>query len=148
MEEKLTIGAVSRRIGVPSKTIRFYEQQGVIAPPGRTDAGYRLYTASDIRRLRLVKRARLLGLSLPQVRALVDQAFASECGEFAETVLELIAAQRQEIHRRIGELEALELELKELERHVRICDCEAEPGQLVADCSFCSLIDEEGGENE
>jgi DNA-binding transcriptional MerR regulator len=148
MGEKLTIGVVSRRIGVPSKTIRFYESQGVITAPERTEAGYRLYSPTDIRRLRLAKRARLLGLSLPQVKALVNQAFASECGEFTETVLALIATQREQIHRRIAELEALESELDALERHVQVCACEGAPGQLVADCSFCSLIDEEGGENQ
>jgi DNA-binding transcriptional MerR regulator len=146
MGEKLTIGAVSKRLGMPSKTIRFYESQGVIAAPGRTEAGYRLYTPTDLRRLRLAKRARLLGLSLPQVRALVHQAFASECSEFAEQLLGLIAGQRAEIRRRIEELAALEGEVDELERHVQGCECDLESGQHVADCSFCSLIDEEGGE--
>jgi MerR family copper efflux transcriptional regulator len=146
MGKQLTIGAVSRRIGIPSKTIRFYEAQGVIAAPGRTQAGYRLYSSTDIRRLRLAKRARLLGLSLSQVKVLVDQAFASECGEFAEQILALIAAQRDEIQGRIEVLEALEAELNELERHVQGCKCDLEPGQRVADCSLCSLIDEKGGE--
>ena len=55
------------------------------------------------------------------MKALVEQAFTSECGEFAERVLTLIAKQREAIHRRIEELEALESELKELEHHVRLC---------------------------
>jgi MerR family copper efflux transcriptional regulator len=147
MRNNLTIGEVAQRVGLPSKTIRFYESQGVIAAPQRTEAGYRLYSASDIRRLRLAKRARLLGLSLPEVKSLVDQAFTSECSEFGAALLERVASQRAEVQRRIAELEALDSELQELEHHVQRCDCEAEPGQLVANCSFCSLIDEEGGES-
>jgi MerR family copper efflux transcriptional regulator len=143
MRDKLTIGEVARRVGVPSKTIRFYEAQGVIAPPARTEAGYRLYSATDIRRLRLARRARLLGLPLPEVKTLVEQAFASECGEFADQVVALLAGKRAEIQRRIVELEALDAELAELARHLQVCECG--PGQLVVDCSFCSLIDEEGG---
>jgi DNA-binding transcriptional MerR regulator len=84
MADRFTIGEVARRTGVPVKTIRFYESEWVIAAPSRTDSGYRLYSATDVRRLRLARRARLLGLALPEVRTLVDQAFRSECIDFGQ----------------------------------------------------------------
>ncbi len=46
MADKLTIGEVSRRTGVPAKTIRFYEAEGIIATPRRSESGYRLYSAA------------------------------------------------------------------------------------------------------
>ena len=64
MTDTLTIGEVSRCTGVPIKTIRFYEAEQVIPPPARTEAGYRLYTSADVRRLHLARQARLLGLVL------------------------------------------------------------------------------------
>ena len=146
MSKQLTIGDVSRRTGLPATTIRFYEEQGIVPPPRRTEAGYRLYSVTDLRRLRLARRARVLGLSLSDVRALVDHAFASECADFADQVLELVAVQRAELERRIADLEALKAELDDVDRHVRHVQASAQPGQRVANCAFCPIIDEEGGE--
>ncbi len=56
------IGTVAKEIGLSVKAIRFYEKIGLIPPPERTlSSGYRLYTEGDIRRLRLIQRAKLLG---------------------------------------------------------------------------------------
>ena len=142
MAERLTIGAVARRTGVPVPTIRFYEAEGVIPAPARTAAGYRLYGVADVRRLRLVRRARLLGLGLPEVKALVEQAFASECSAFVTQLLDHVARQRRDIRRQIEELRALAAELDALEEHVRHAQRELMPGRRVADCGFCPLIDD------
>jgi DNA-binding transcriptional MerR regulator len=143
---KLTIGQVSKRTGLPVRTIRFYEAEGVIGTPARTESGYRLYSATDIRRLRLARRARLLGLPLSEVKKLSRQAFESECIEFGDQLLRSLVEQRERISRRISELQALRMELGDLEKHVRHCQTEARPGQTVVECTFCPIIDEEGGE--
>jgi MerR family copper efflux transcriptional regulator len=145
MANKLTFGQVAKQTGISREALRFYEGEGLIPPPVRTEAGYRLYGPTDVRRLHLVRQARLLGLTLPEVKTLVDRAFTSECGEFADQLLEMVAKQRDEISRRIAELEALRDDLDELERHVRHEKGCAQPGQLVAECGYCFLIDEEGG---
>lgn len=147
MADTLTIGQVSRLTGVPAKTIRFYEAEGVIAPPSRSDAGYRRYSLLDIRRLRLARRARLLGLALADVKILVDQAFRSDCLEFGDQLLTRIAEQQTHIDQRIADLRALKLELAELEQHVRHNLEECSPGQQVAACAYCPMIDEKGGED-
>ena len=146
MTETLTIGQVSRLSGVPAKTIRFYEAKGVIAPPSRSDAGHRRYSLLDVRRLRLARRARLLGLMLADVKILVDQAFRSDCPEFCDQLLTRIAVQQANVDERIAELEALKVELADLEQHVRHNLEECRPGQQVAACTCCPMIDEEGGE--
>ena len=146
MTDTLTIGEVSRCTGVPIKTIRFYEAEQVIPPPARTEAGYRLYTSADVRRLHLAWQARLLGLGLPEVKQLVQQALTSDCSAFAEQLLDSLANQRQVITRRLAELEALRGQLEVLEKHVRHCQTQVPPDQLVSECEFCPLIDEEGGE--
>ncbi|MGD9894237.1 MAG: MerR family transcriptional regulator [Dehalococcoidia bacterium] len=148
MAEKLTIGVVAQRIGVPVDTIRFYEAEGIIPAPARTAAGYRLYAATDLRRLRLVRRARLLGLSLPEIKTLVEQAFASDCGDYLDQLLERLAEQHTAVRRRIAELQALDAELGALAQHVRHAREQAPAGRRVVDCGFCPLIDEEDGHDE
>jgi DNA-binding transcriptional MerR regulator len=145
MMQPLTIGKVSECTGVSIRTIRFYESEGVLPAPARTKSGYRLYSVNDVRRLRLIRNARVLGLGLPEIRTLVDQAFASECNSFAPQLHDLIRAKREDVTQRIADLHELQRQLDELEQHVSHAQCATEPGQMVAECGFCPLIDEEGG---
>jgi MerR family copper efflux transcriptional regulator len=72
MTMKLTIGQLSKLTGVPTKSIRYYEEVGILPPPQRSESRYRLYSETDVRRLELVRRARLLDMSLSEVRELVE----------------------------------------------------------------------------
>jgi MerR family mercuric resistance operon transcriptional regulator len=62
---------LARRAGTNLETVRYYEKVGVLTEPPRTAAGYRSYDASHERRLRFVLRARELGFSLDEIRALL-----------------------------------------------------------------------------
>ena len=90
-----------------------------------------------MRRLRLIRDARLLGLPLTEIRTLVEQAFASDCATFVPQLTSLIAAQRTEIGARIEALQRLSGELGELERHVSHAPCADEAGRMVVDCDYC-----------
>jgi len=147
MRESFTIGEVARRSGVPVRTIRFYESEGVIPEVRRTSAGYRVYVESDVRRLRLIRQVRLLGLSLQEVKQLVSQAFASDCGAYAGQLLGLITTQQTEVSRRIAELQSLNAELEVLANDVRRVAAEVPPGQTVEECTNCPLIDEVSGDD-
>lgn len=144
MKARLTIGAVAKQLGIPTSTIRFYEAKGILPPPERTRGGYRAYSPEDVRRIRLATRARLLGLDLPTIRDLVQSAFASACTEFVDTLLARIEAQQAIVEHQIAELSALRLELSAAATHVRRARGVVAPGQRVADCPSCPLIDEEG----
>ena len=67
----MQIGLVVERSGVPAKTIRYYEEIGLVAKPVRTDSGYRSYDKQDVDILRFVSRARSLGFSIKDVRNLL-----------------------------------------------------------------------------
>lgn len=67
----MQIGEVSARTGLSLRTIRHYEEVGVVAPSERSSGGFRLYTEADVRRLAMVPRMRPLGFSLDDVRALL-----------------------------------------------------------------------------
>jgi len=66
------IGDVARRSGVSARMLRHYESLGLVRPKGRTDAGYREYSSEDIRRIFHIESLRSLGLSLSEVRRVLD----------------------------------------------------------------------------
>lgn len=144
MSKQLTIGNVSKRTGLSTKTIRFYEDEGYVPRPGRSESGYRLYTEGDVWRLRLVRQIRMLGLPLAEIKPLITQSMERECAVFAGDLNAILERQKLEIDRRIAELESLRDQITVLEGHVEHCECE--PGQTVADCYCCSLLEEEGGD--
>jgi DNA-binding transcriptional MerR regulator len=70
MMKPLTIGQLAKTSGVGPRTIRYYEQVGVLPPAKRTPAGYRQYEQGSVERLRFVRRARALGLPLRHLERL------------------------------------------------------------------------------
>jgi MerR family transcriptional regulator, copper efflux regulator len=68
----LRIGEVADRVGLSLRTIRHYEEVGLVPPSGRTAGGFRLYTEEDVERLRLVKHMKPLDFSLEEMRELLD----------------------------------------------------------------------------
>lgn len=71
VDGSFTIGEVSRRTGLPVKTIRFYSDEGLLPPADRTSSGYRLYDVTAMARLELIKTLRELGLGLTDVAAVL-----------------------------------------------------------------------------
>lgn len=136
MQKLLKIGAASDATGLTVKAIRFYEDRGYVRSATRTEAGYRLYDRADINRLLLIKRARQLGMALPEIGTLLSQA-SGDCGEMIGQLTALVTNQRVAIDRRIAELEALRRDLDAVESHLRHCECA--PGVRVDDCDYCLL---------
>ena len=67
-EKRLKIGQLAERLDLNARTIRFYEQVGVLPEPTRNSSGYRLYSDEDEERLRFVKNAQRLGLTLGEIK--------------------------------------------------------------------------------
>ena len=65
---KMKIGELAQRTGFSTKTIRYYEQVGLLAAAERSDSGYRLYGPEDVERLEFVEKAKRLGFSLDDIR--------------------------------------------------------------------------------
>lgn len=118
MQGYLSIKEAGKRVGLTSKTIRYYEEIGLIpafqrSRPGFRGNGYRLFTQQDINRLEFVKRARQLSLSLAQVKELLT---ATERGSAPRQLLALVEEKLSEIDARIQDLHSLRRAFGELRR--------------------------------
>ncbi|MFN3764942.1 MAG: MerR family transcriptional regulator [Aliihoeflea sp.] len=113
----LSIGNVSRRAGIKVPTIRYYEQMGLIAEPGRTEGNQRRYGKDELDRLMFIKHARDLGLTIEAIRELLELSDhpAQPCADADRIAARQLAAVRAKIER-LRKLEA------ELERIATQCD--------------------------
>ncbi len=68
----LRIGEIAERVGLSLRSVRFYEEEGLITPEGRTEGGFRLYTDEHVERLRLIMHMKPLGFSVQEMRELLD----------------------------------------------------------------------------
>lgn len=68
----LTIGRLAKQVGIGIETVRFYERQGLIQPPPRTDSNYRIYPEQEVDRLKFIKRAKDLGFTLKEIKELLE----------------------------------------------------------------------------
>lgn len=108
----LHIGELSKRTGVPSKTIRYYEEIGLLPQPHRAANGYRLYSEEDADRLQFIRRARALNFALDEIAEIL--AFRERNEPPCRHVMDLICHQIDEIESRIRDLERIRDELRAL----------------------------------
>jgi DNA-binding transcriptional MerR regulator len=116
MERKLTIGQLSQKTGVPVKTLRFYSDEGLLPPSGRSRSGYRLYTEEQASRIGLIRTLREAGIGLETIAELLRRDV---------TLGEVLAMRLEAVETHIAGLErvasALRLAIRSgaNERHLR-----------------------------
>lgn len=108
--EGLTRGQLAKRVQINLETVRFYEQEGLLAAPSRTASGYRKFAEADVGRLVFVKRAKSLGFSLKEIRELL--VFQDEHADACAEVRELLKKKLAVVHEKQTELERLETHLR------------------------------------
>ena len=114
MERKgYLIGEVSRESHVPKKTVRYYEEIGLLSPPVRTGANYRLYGREAIEKLKFIKKAQGLGLTLSEIRRIIQ---GSEEGlvPCCRLVRDLFTKKIRALESNIKEMQGMRRELKTL----------------------------------
>ena len=127
----MNIGAAAKVTKLPAKTIRYYEDIGLVSP-GRTASGYREYSGNDLHRLRFLQRARSLGFSIDECRLLFS---LYEDHNRASADVKAIAIDKiQQIDRKLDELRSLKATLVNLANH---CNGDHRPD--------CPIIDDLSG---
>jgi DNA-binding transcriptional MerR regulator len=127
---EFSIGEVARRTGSSRQLIRWYEEQGLLPPPRRTQGGQRRYDEAALNRILFIRHARDLGFSLQDIRALLELAAHPEapCAHADDIARRQLA----NVRAKIAELRALE---KELLRMVSEC-----PSGEVRRCRVIEVI--------
>ena len=127
----MLIGELARRAGTTTKTLRFYEDAGLLADPGRTGSGYRDYARDALERIGFIRDAQTSGLTLRQIGEILE---IRDGGQPPCVHVRLLIDQRlDDIDRRIIELEQTRAQLQQLAQR----SSELDP----ADCSdYCHII--------
>ena len=127
----MNVGTAARRSGLPAKTIRYYEDIGLILP-ARTQNGYRDYTGDDIHRLTFLRRARGLGFSIENCRQLM--ALYRDKGRASHDVREIAKSHVKVIEEKVRELESMRATLQKL---IHACHGDERPD--------CPILDDMAG---
>ncbi len=103
-QDSLKAGAVARAAGVGVQTLHYYERLGLLQKPKRSAANYRLYSPEAVRRVRFIKKAQVLGLTLEETKQILD--LKDHGREPCRKVAELGEKHLQEIDARLTQLRA------------------------------------------
>src|SRR6266404_1446833 len=101
-DDALKVGMVAKAAGVGVQTLHYYERLGLLPKPQRSTANYRLYSADAIRRVKFIKKAQAIGLTLEETKQILDlkERGRTPCGKVAE----LGERHLREIDMRLAEL--------------------------------------------
>lgn len=113
-DSSLKIGELARMTGSQVETVRYYEREGLLPAPHRSDGNYRLYDLTHVEHLQFVLRCRSLDMTLNEIRELLKFRDSPEqnCG----AVNELLDHHIEHVTTRIAELQSLEKQLKKLRK--------------------------------
>ena len=127
-EAYLQIGEVAERTGVTQRTLRFYEEKGLLRPPSRMDGGFRLYSEDDVKRVEMVRRLQdLLGVTLADIKEMVDaqemlrelraqyrpEAGVEEKRRQLQKAIDVVQAQYTIVKQKCGQMEEMKAQLEE-----------------------------------
>lgn len=127
--KNVQIGELAQRSGLSVKTLRYYEDIGVLAAPPRTTGGYRDYDHTVLGRLEFVRAAQAVRLTLGEIREVI--AFREGGEAPCSHVLDLILHHAAEVDRRIAELQRLRADLDRLAKRARTLDPAGCPESIV-----------------
>ncbi|MBA2784376.1 MAG: MerR family transcriptional regulator [Rubrobacteraceae bacterium] len=119
----MKISEAARLVDVPAKTLRYYEGIGLLSPAKRTKSGYRLYGWRELEQIEFIRRAKLMGLSLEEIRGLVETAEDGIPNGVFQRLDDLLERSLEETERKIEELRAFRESL--IEYRERAIEAEA-----------------------
>jgi len=136
----MRIGDLARRAGTTMRTIRYYEQRGLIGPARRTKGGFRLYQDETLRKLHLIKNLQGLDMPLEQVKAFFDtRRHGAAAAEIAPALQEVLREHLREMDRKMAQYRAMQESIRETLGILDSCArCPQEPGPSV--CAQCPVL--------
>jgi DNA-binding transcriptional MerR regulator len=125
---QLQIGEVAKRVGVSIRTVRYYDEKGLLPPSSYTSGGIRLYAIRDVNRLIYIRRLKTLGLSIEEIKmCLGNLPEASDRKVRVERTLDLLHIQKEKAREQMDQMASLQKEIdSSLDRVTRCLACKAE----------------------
>jgi DNA-binding transcriptional MerR regulator len=119
-EGTFAIGEISRLVGLSQRTIRYYEEIGLLHSVRRIENGKRVYTDHDVRRLKFINRLKVLGLSLAEMVEL-EKIYRKQRNnrEILPKLVEILDERAAQIDERVSQLVALKKEIREYQQRLR-----------------------------
>ena len=119
-EGTFAIGEISRLVGLSQRTIRYYEEIGLLHSVRRIENGKRVYTDHDVRRLKFINRLKVLGLSLAEMVEL-EKIYRKQRNnrEILPKLLEILDERAAQIDERVSQLVALKKEIRDYQQRLR-----------------------------
>jgi DNA-binding transcriptional MerR regulator len=113
------IGELAAKVGLTERTIRYYEERGLLESVKRLDGGQRVYTDDDVRRLKFIQKLKVLGLSLAEMQELETLYGRHHTNaKVLPRLIELLDSHLATVGERLGELAALRDEIRAYRQHV------------------------------
>jgi DNA-binding transcriptional MerR regulator len=136
----MQIGDLAKRAGLTLRTIRYYEERGLIEPAARSKGGFRLYEENELRKLHLIRSLQLLDMPLAQVKSFFDERNRGRvAAEVAPALQEILRTHLEEVERRLAEFRAARASVVETLQILDACaSCPLEPGPSV--CLKCPVL--------
>ena len=113
-EALISIGDLAKTIGVTTRTLRYYEEVGIMTPPRRIDGAIRVYTASDVRKLKFILKLKELGLTIREMQVL-DAAYAEakQTDRIIPRLVEMLDNHIDKLDEKMSKLASLRKEIVE-----------------------------------
>jgi Cd(II)/Pb(II)-responsive transcriptional regulator len=108
----MKIGELAKQTDCQVETVRYYEREGLLPPPARSDGNYRVYTQAHVERLTFIRNCRSLDMTLEEIRSLLSLRDSPQ--DQCESVNLLIDEHIQHVNARVASLQALQTQLLEL----------------------------------
>ena len=119
-DEVISIGTLAEKLEMSQRTIRYYEEIGLLNSIKRVEGGRRVYTDVDLRRLKLIKRLKIMGMTLSDMQELEAMwTFEKSNDKVLKRLLELLGNHLQRLDDRIADLDILRNEIIEYQERIQ-----------------------------
>jgi len=115
-----SIGELSQKLDMSQRTIRYYEEIGLLNSIKRVEGGRRIYTEADFRRLKLIKRLKIMGMTLTEMQELEAMwTYEKSSEKVLKRLMELLENHLKRLDERIADLDILRHEITEYQDRIR-----------------------------
>lgn len=140
----MTVGEVAKRIGISARTVRYYEELGLMAPAERSKGGFRLYTEADLERLQVIEDLKLLDVQLSGIKEILLKRKESSSGaESAPAIAGWLSSHVERLDFLLDKYQEMKEDMQRTLNILRSCAiCDKKPSRDI--CLACPAVKDVG----